>query len=62
MTRLDYCNSIYYGTFTFTFSHLADAFIQSDLHLRTKSNKSSWRGNNNTRSAQNTKVETLVRV
>jgi len=22
---------------TFTFSHLADAFIQSDLHLRTKS-------------------------
>jgi len=34
---------------TFTFSHLADDFIQSDLHLRT-----SWRGNKNT-SAQNTK-------
>jgi len=29
-----------YEHFTFTFSHLADAFIQSDLQLRTKSNNS----------------------
>jgi len=27
--------------FTFTFSHLADAFIQSDLHLRTGLNETS---------------------
>jgi len=49
-TRINYI-------FTFTFSHLADAFIQSDLHLRTKSNRSSWRGNNNTRSLENTKFK-----
>ncbi len=32
-------------TFTFTFSHLADAFIQSDLQLGNTWSDSSWRGN-----------------
>ncbi len=27
--------AIVFGLFTFTFSHLADAFIQSDLQMRT---------------------------
>ncbi len=30
-----YNNNNIYITFTFTFSHLADAFIQSDLQMRT---------------------------
>ncbi len=34
-----------YVTFTFTFSHLADAFIQSDLQLGNTYSDSSWRGN-----------------
>jgi len=40
---------------TFTFNYLADAFIQSNLQLRTKASESSRRGKNNARRAQNTK-------